>query len=130
MIPNIHVEASLRPVKYHHCYLTINQNLMCLVHQSYRSIFRSVCIDSLYLDLSRPPQAYGRDLAEAYEWCKKFQATNNVKDLTQAWELYHHVLRRIPKQLPQVCLCVCVCVHMNFVCYRKSMLYKKYSSSQ
>ena len=47
-------------------------------------------------------QAYGRDLAEAYEWCKKYQSTNNVKDLTQAWELYYHVFRRISKQLPQV----------------------------
>ena len=47
-------------------------------------------------------QAYGRDLAEAYDWCKKFQATNNVKDLTQAWELYYHVFRRISKQMPQV----------------------------
>ena len=47
-------------------------------------------------------QAYGRDLAEAYEWCKKYRYTNNVKDLTQAWELYYHVFRRISKQLPQV----------------------------
>ena len=47
-------------------------------------------------------QAYGRDLAEAAEWCKKFQKTTNVKDLTQAWELYYHVFRRISKQLPQV----------------------------
>ena len=47
-------------------------------------------------------QAYGRDLAEASEWCKKFQSTTNVKDLTQAWELYYHVFRRISKQLPQV----------------------------
>ena len=46
-------------------------------------------------------QAYGRDLAEANEWCKKYMATNNVKDLTQAWELYYHVFRRISKQLPQ-----------------------------
>ena len=47
-------------------------------------------------------QAYGRDLAEANEWCKKYMATSNVKDLTQAWELYYHVFRRISKQLPQV----------------------------
>ena len=47
-------------------------------------------------------QAYGRDLAEAYEWCKKYKYTSNVKDLTQAWELYYHVFRRISKQLPQV----------------------------
>ena len=47
-------------------------------------------------------QAYGRDLADAYEWCKKFQRTNSEKDLTQAWDLYYHVFRRISKQLPQV----------------------------
>jgi len=49
-------------------------------------------------------QAYGRDLAEAHEWCKKYMETSNVKDLTQAWELYYHVFRRISKQLPQVIL--------------------------
>ncbi|XP_065891468.1 serine/threonine-protein kinase mTOR-like isoform X2 [Dysidea avara] len=46
--------------------------------------------------------AYGRDLADAYEWCKKFQRTNSEKDLTQAWDLYYHVFRRISKQLPQL----------------------------
>jgi FKBP12-rapamycin complex-associated protein len=46
--------------------------------------------------------AYGRDLAEAYEWCKKYQSTGNVKELTQAWELYYHVFRKISKQLPQL----------------------------
>ncbi|XP_064459506.1 serine/threonine-protein kinase mTOR-like [Ornithodoros turicata] len=47
-------------------------------------------------------QAYGRDLAEAQEWCKKYQRSMNVKDLTQAWDLYYHVFRRISKQLPQL----------------------------
>lgn len=47
-------------------------------------------------------QAYGRDLADAYEWCKKFKTSGNVKDLTQAWDLYYHVFRRISKQLPQM----------------------------
>ncbi|XP_064598762.1 serine/threonine-protein kinase mTOR-like [Liolophura sinensis] len=47
-------------------------------------------------------QAYGRDLIEAQEWCKKYQKTGNVKDLTQAWDLYYHVFRRISKQLPQL----------------------------
>ena len=40
---------------------------------------------------------------EAQEWCKKYQRSGNVKDLTQAWDLYYHVFRRISKQLPQVC---------------------------
>ncbi|XP_013416422.1 serine/threonine-protein kinase mTOR-like [Lingula anatina] len=47
-------------------------------------------------------QAYGRDLLEAQEWCRKYQRSNNVKDLTQAWDLYYHVFRRISKQLPQL----------------------------
>ncbi|GAV00928.1 TOR [Ramazzottius varieornatus] len=45
-------------------------------------------------------QTYGRDLAEAHEWCKKYQRTGNVKELTHAWDLYYHVFRRISKQLP------------------------------
>lgn len=48
------------------------------------------------------PQAYGRDLMEAQEWCRKYMKSGNVKDLTQAWDLYYHVFRRISKQLPQV----------------------------
>lgn len=47
-------------------------------------------------------QAYGRDLMEAQEWCRKYMKSGNVKDLTQAWDLYYHVFRRISKQLPQV----------------------------
>lgn len=39
---------------------------------------------------------------EAQEWCRKYQRSENVKDLTQAWDLYYHVFRRISKQLPQV----------------------------
>ncbi len=48
-------------------------------------------------------QAYGRDLMEAQDWCRKYMRSGNVKDLTQAWDLYYHVFRRISKQLPQVC---------------------------
>nr|FAA04053.1 TPA: mechanistic target of rapamycin [Lymnaea stagnalis] len=47
-------------------------------------------------------QAYGRDLMEAQDWCRKYQRSGNVKDLTQAWDLYYHVFRRISKQLPQL----------------------------
>ena len=45
-------------------------------------------------------QAYGRDLSDAQDWCKKYQNTQSIKDLTQAWELYFHVFKRISKQLP------------------------------
>lgn len=47
-------------------------------------------------------QTYGRDLMEAQDWCRKYMRSGNVKDLTQAWDLYYHVFRRISKQLPQV----------------------------
>ncbi|XP_071946239.1 serine/threonine-protein kinase mTOR-like [Antedon mediterranea] len=47
-------------------------------------------------------QAYGRDLMEAQDWCRKYTRSRNVKDLTQAWDLYYHVFRRISKQLPQM----------------------------
>ncbi|KAF4326334.1 hypothetical protein CYL21_5289 [Plasmodium falciparum NF54] len=40
-------------------------------------------------------QAYGRDLMEAQEWCRKYMKSGNVKDLLQAWDLYYHVFRRI-----------------------------------
>ncbi|XP_074653906.1 serine/threonine-protein kinase mTOR-like [Tubulanus polymorphus] len=68
-------------------------------------------LEPLHSMMERGPQtlketafqhAYGRDLMEAQEWCKKYQRSGNVKDLTQAWDLYYHVFRRISKQLPQL----------------------------
>uniref|UniRef100_A0A182MSJ1 Serine/threonine-protein kinase TOR n=1 Tax=Anopheles culicifacies TaxID=139723 RepID=A0A182MSJ1_9DIPT len=47
-------------------------------------------------------QAYGRDLAEAQEWCKSYKSTKNVRDLNQAWDIYYHVFRRISRQLVQL----------------------------
>ncbi|KAJ3215347.1 phosphatidylinositol kinase- protein kinase tor1 [Dinochytrium kinnereticum] len=47
-------------------------------------------------------QAFGRDLQEALDWCKKYKRTQNINDLNQAWDLYYHVFRRINKQLPQL----------------------------
>lgn len=47
-------------------------------------------------------QAYGRELSDAVEWCKNYKSTGNPRDLTQAWDLYYHVFRRISKQLPQL----------------------------
>lgn len=47
-------------------------------------------------------QAFGRDLQEAQEWCKKYKRTLNVDDLNQSWDLYYQVFRRITKQLPQL----------------------------
>jgi len=47
---------------------------------------------------------YGRDLQEAWEWCKNYRhaSKKNVNDLNQAWDLYCHVFRRIYKQLQQI----------------------------
>lgn len=47
-------------------------------------------------------QAYGRDLTEALEWCHHYKISGNVRDLSQAWDLYYHVFRRISRQLPQL----------------------------
>ncbi len=47
-------------------------------------------------------QAYGRELAEAYDWCQKYRASRREAELHQAWDLYYHVFKRINKQLPQL----------------------------
>ncbi|EGG15157.1 protein kinase [Cavenderia fasciculata] len=46
--------------------------------------------------------AFGRDLAEALEWSKKYERSRKEGDLNQAWDLYYQVFRRIYKQLPQM----------------------------
>ncbi|XP_058080505.1 serine/threonine-protein kinase TOR isoform X2 [Magnolia sinica] len=47
-------------------------------------------------------QAYGRELLEAHECCLKYKRTGKDAELTQAWDLYYHVFRRIDKQLPSL----------------------------
>ena len=47
-------------------------------------------------------QAYGRELAEAYDWCQKYRASRREAELHQAWDLYYHVFKRINKQLPSL----------------------------
>ncbi|KAJ3373228.1 phosphatidylinositol kinase- protein kinase tor1 [Kappamyces sp. JEL0680] len=47
-------------------------------------------------------QTYGRELADALDWCRNFQRTGNTDDLNQAWDQYYMVFRRISKQLPQL----------------------------
>ena len=44
-------------------------------------------------------QSYGRDLAEAWEWCHRYSKYGADSDLNQAWDLYCSVFRRINKQL-------------------------------
>lgn len=45
-------------------------------------------------------QNYGRELQEAYDCCMKYRKTGKEAELTQAWDLYYHVFKRINKQLP------------------------------
>ncbi|XP_054269929.1 serine/threonine-protein kinase mTOR-like [Macrosteles quadrilineatus] len=68
-------------------------------------------LEPLHVMLDRGPQtlketsfnqAYGRDLMEAMDWCKRYKVSGNVRDLNQAWDLYYHVFRRISRQLPQL----------------------------
>ncbi|KAG0181763.1 phosphatidylinositol kinase- protein kinase tor1 [Apophysomyces sp. BC1034] len=47
-------------------------------------------------------QAFGRDLQEAQEWCRRYQENRDYNNLNQAWELYGQVFRRITRQLPQL----------------------------
>ncbi|KAJ3676103.1 hypothetical protein LUZ60_003515 [Juncus effusus] len=47
-------------------------------------------------------QAYGRELLDARECCLKYRTTGKTADITQAWDLYYHVFRRIDKQLPSL----------------------------
>ncbi|XP_064091213.1 serine/threonine-protein kinase mTOR-like [Macrobrachium nipponense] len=47
-------------------------------------------------------QAYGQNLLDALEWCRRYQRSGNIRELNQAWDLYYHVFRRISRQLPQL----------------------------
>ncbi|KAF8034900.1 hypothetical protein BT93_C1046 [Corymbia citriodora subsp. variegata] len=44
-------------------------------------------------------EAYHAELMEAYDCCMKYKRTGKDAELTQAWDLYYHVFRRIDKQL-------------------------------
>ncbi|KAL2265936.1 hypothetical protein VTJ83DRAFT_5288 [Remersonia thermophila] len=47
-------------------------------------------------------QTFGRDLGEAREWCRQYRHSQDVNDISQAWDLYYQVFRRITRQLPQM----------------------------
>jgi FKBP12-rapamycin complex-associated protein len=47
-------------------------------------------------------QAFGRDLAEAKQYCLLYRETQEIGDLNQAWDLYYTVFRKIARQLPQL----------------------------
>ncbi|KAI4295808.1 hypothetical protein L6164_035812 [Bauhinia variegata] len=44
-------------------------------------------------------EAYKHELLEAYERCMKYKKTGKDAELTQAWDIYYHVFRKIDKQL-------------------------------
>ena len=43
--------------------------------------------------------AFGRELADAYEWVLNYRRTRDILNLNQAWDVYYSVFRRISKQL-------------------------------
>jgi FKBP12-rapamycin complex-associated protein len=47
-------------------------------------------------------QAFGRDLAEAKQFCLLYRESGEIGDLNQAWDLYYTVFRKIQRQLPQL----------------------------
>ncbi|EMC92726.1 hypothetical protein BAUCODRAFT_76649 [Baudoinia panamericana UAMH 10762] len=47
-------------------------------------------------------QSFGRDLAEARDYCEAYKTTQEIGDLNQAWDLYYGVFKRIARQLPQL----------------------------
>ncbi|KAL1915020.1 uncharacterized protein VTP21DRAFT_7725 [Calcarisporiella thermophila] len=47
-------------------------------------------------------QAYGQDLQEAQDWCRRYKETMDINDLNHAWDLYYQVFRRVSKQIPQL----------------------------
>lgn len=68
-------------------------------------------LEPLHVMLERGPQtlketsfsqAYGRELAEAYEWIQRYKSSNALIDLDHAWEIYYHVFQKISRQLPQL----------------------------
>ncbi|CUM64043.1 uncharacterized protein PRCAT00001631001 [Priceomyces carsonii] len=46
--------------------------------------------------------AFGRELADAYEWVLNFRRTKDITNLNQAWDIYYNVFRRISRQLTQL----------------------------
>lgn len=68
-------------------------------------------LDPLHKMLKKGPEtlreasfsnAFGRELADAYEWVWNYRRTKDVTNLNQAWDVYYNVFRRISRQLPQL----------------------------
>lgn len=68
-------------------------------------------LDPLHKMLQKGPEtmreasfnnAFGRELADAYEWVLNYRRTKDITNLNQAWDVYYNVFRRIGRQLPQL----------------------------
>lgn len=68
-------------------------------------------LDPLHKMLQKGPEtmreasfnnAFGRELADAYEWVLNYRRTKDITNLNQAWDVYYNVFRRISRQLPQL----------------------------
>ncbi|KAL4065913.1 phosphatidylinositol 3-kinase [Scleroderma citrinum] len=47
-------------------------------------------------------QAFGRDLREAREACRRYREFGEMTELNKAWDIYYGVFRKVEKQLPQL----------------------------
>ncbi|CAD5209675.1 unnamed protein product [Bursaphelenchus xylophilus] len=47
-------------------------------------------------------QTYYKELRDAYDHCLAFERTGNQKEITQAWDLYYKVFKKISSQLRQM----------------------------
>ncbi|EGV64899.1 FAT-domain-containing protein [Yamadazyma tenuis ATCC 10573] len=68
-------------------------------------------LEPLHLMLQKGPEtmretsfvnAFGRELADAYEWILNYRKTKDITNLNQAWDIYYNVFRRIGKSLPSL----------------------------
>ncbi len=46
--------------------------------------------------------AYGGDLKDAREQCKRYKRSSSTNDISIAWDIYYQVFRRLSKTLPQL----------------------------
>lgn len=78
-----------------HLHVRIEQGHATLNEQSFNQVqhfSRSVKLNSIF-------QTYYKELKDAHEHCEAFQRTGNQKEITQAWDLYYNVFKRISAQL-------------------------------
>ena len=47
-------------------------------------------------------QSYGNELEDARRWLVRYDETNHMQDLINAWNIYHRVYRSINKTVPQI----------------------------